>query len=284
MRNDGVLMKRVRTASFAAVLLGAMSLGGAAVQAQSPSAVPSGPATDNSAMCVGLMNEMVSMMRQHMGAGTMGPGSSMGPVMMGPGASSGPGMMGPGSSMGPGMMGPGSSPAAGGAMRDECLALMDEMMGMMRQHMGMQPGAAAPTPTPAADSHSEHHQSPAPSVAPGASAAAAVRVEVTLASPFRIEPAVITVPAGRPVTFVVTNTDVIAHDFFVGDEAAQAAHDAEMRTMGTMAHDEPNAIGVEAGQTKELTMTFATPGETLAGCHVPGHYAAGMKATILIMP
>jgi uncharacterized cupredoxin-like copper-binding protein len=50
----------------------------------------------------------------------------------------------------------------------------------------------------------------------------------------------------------------------------------------TMAADEENAVGVEPGMTKELTMTFAEPGTTLAGCHVAGHYGAGMKATITI--
>ncbi len=48
-----------------------------------------------------------------------------------------------------------------------------------------------------------------------------------------------------------------------------------MKEAGGMAmpKDEPNAIGVEPGQTKELTFTFDEPGTTLAGCHVVGHYA-----------
>ena len=32
----------------------------------------------------------------------------------------------------------------------------------------------------------------------------------------------------------------------------------------------------------ELTHTFVQPGQTLAGCHVAGHYAVGMKATITV--
>ena len=111
-----------------------------------------------------------------------------------------------------------------------------------------------------------------------------VRVEVTLTDKLKIEPSAITVPAGVPVTFVVTNTGAILHEFVVGDEEVQAEHEEEMKEAGgmTMAEDEPDAIGVEAGQTKELTMTFDEPGTTLAGCHVVGHYGAGMKATITI--
>jgi uncharacterized cupredoxin-like copper-binding protein len=111
-----------------------------------------------------------------------------------------------------------------------------------------------------------------------------VRVAVTLTDKLKIEPSVITVPAGVPVTFVVTNTGAILHEFVVGDVEVQAEHEEEMKESGgmTMAEDEPDAIGVEAGQTKELVMTFDQPGTTLAGCHVVGHYGAGMQATITI--
>ena len=112
--------------------------------------------------------------------------------------------------------------------------------------------------------------------------AAATRIEVSLADTLRIEPSPMTVPAGVPVTFVVTNTGAIEHEFFIGDEAAQADHEAEMLEMGGMSHDEPAGIALDPGETKELTYTFAEPGESLAGCHVVGHYGGGMKATIVV--
>jgi uncharacterized cupredoxin-like copper-binding protein len=49
-----------------------------------------------------------------------------------------------------------------------------------------------------------------------------------------------------------------------------------------MTHDEPEGIAVRPGETKELTYTFAQAGGTLAGCHVAGHYAGGMKAAITV--
>ena len=121
------------------------------------------------------------------------------------------------------------------------------------------PPTATPTPTPIAD-----------------------RVVVTLTDGFKIEPASITVPRGVPVTFVITNSGVIEHEFYIGDESAQAVHEAEMQAMGGMSHDEPEGIAVAAGGTRELTYTFTTAGQTLAGCHEAGHYAAGMKATITV--
>jgi uncharacterized cupredoxin-like copper-binding protein len=112
-------------------------------------------------------------------------------------------------------------------------------------------------------------------------ASSTTRIEVKLTDTLKMEPASMSVPAGVPVTFVVTNTGAIDHEFYLGDEAAQAEHDEEM-AMGGMTHDEPEGIGLKPGETKELTYTFAEAGTTLAGCHVPGHYVAGMKAQITV--
>jgi uncharacterized cupredoxin-like copper-binding protein len=117
---------------------------------------------------------------------------------------------------------------------------------------------------------------------PPASTAADTRIEVTLDDTLEIEPATMTVPAGVPVTFVVTNAGSTDHEFFLGDETAQIEHDEEMMGMSGMTHDEPEGIGVKPGETKELTFTFPKAGRVLAGCHVNGHYAAGMKASITV--
>jgi len=126
----------------------------------------------------------------------------------------------------------------------------------------------------------------APASEPSASAAVsapveAARIDVSLTDALRIEPPSMTVPAGVPVTFVVTNTGSIEHEFYLGDDEAQAEFEAEMQA-GAMRHDQPEGISVAPGETKELTYTFAEPGETLAGCHVIGHYGGGMKATITV--
>lgn len=53
--------------------------------------------------------------------------------------------------------------------------------------------------------------------------------------------------------------------------------------MGGMMHEDPNGISVAAGETMELTHTIDTAGEALAGCHVAGHDAGGMKATVTVV-
>jgi uncharacterized cupredoxin-like copper-binding protein len=106
-------------------------------------------------------------------------------------------------------------------------------------------------------------------------------------SPDRIE-----VSTGETVRFVFSNEGNVAHDAVVGDEAAQAEHEEEMRAaesassgagMGGMDHGpegEGGAITVDPGETGELTYTFAAGEGVLIGCHEPGHYDAGMKIAI----
>jgi uncharacterized cupredoxin-like copper-binding protein len=113
------------------------------------------------------------------------------------------------------------------------------------------------------------------------------------------EPTQVEVEAGETVRFVFRNEGAVVHDAVIGDEAAQADHEAEMRAaeetatsgsegeMGDMGHgatsgegDEEAAITVEPGREGEITHTFDTAGELLIGCHEPGHYEAGMKVAV----
>lgn len=128
---------------------------------------------------------------------------------------------------------------------------------------GAAPAASPPSQSPAGD-------------------AAAQTVEVKLSDALRIDPATMTFRAGQAVHFVITNTGTTNHEFYLGDEAAQMAHDGEMGGMAGMTHDEAQGIGVMPGETKTLDYTFAEAGMYQAGCHVNGHYAAGMMATITV--
>ncbi len=135
-------------------------------------------------------------------------------------------------------------------------------------------GASAPPAVPSAAT------SPAESPPPAASAS--TRIEVVLTDSMAIELDTKTFPVGVPVTFVVTNTGAADHEFYLGDEPAQVAHEAEMMTNGGMSHDDPEGIAVAPGETTELVYTFTKAGMTLAGCHVAGHYAAGMMTQLTV--
>lgn len=94
----------------------------------------------------------------------------------------------------------------------------------------------------------------------------------------------VTVPAGKEVTFEFHNTGKVVHEAFLGDDAAQDAHEAEMKAMGSggmagMATD-AHALTIKPGTTRKLTHTFKAGDRLFIGCHETGHYAAGMKVTI----
>ena len=108
------------------------------------------------------------------------------------------------------------------------------------------------------------------------------RVDVSMTDERRFEPDSITVAPGETVRFAVTNTGESVHEFLIGDEAAQAEFEDQMSD-GEMDHDTAAGVSVDPGQTKTFTYTFGETDEViLAGCHEPGHYEAGMVATITV--
>jgi Cu+-exporting ATPase len=111
-----------------------------------------------------------------------------------------------------------------------------------------------------------------------------VAVETT--DTLRFEPGAFTVTEGETIAFVITNSGALPHEFVIGDEGVQNEHEEEMaedaeEEMDEMG-DKPYAVDVPAGETVTLVYTFDEAGSTLIGCHVPGHYGAGMKATVTI--
>jgi uncharacterized cupredoxin-like copper-binding protein len=108
-------------------------------------------------------------------------------------------------------------------------------------------------------------------------------IEVSTRDTMAYEPAAIEVAAGEIVTFVVTNVGQSTHEFTIGDAAMQQEHASAMAHMPAgMAHDLPNSITLEPGETKELTWQFGHAGQLEYGCHEPGHYDAGMHGQISV--
>ena len=95
----------------------------------------------------------------------------------------------------------------------------------------------------------------------------------------KFEPAAISVPAGRPVTFVIHNTDPIDHEWIVGDEALHERH----RTGTEPVHNaRPTEVSIDALKERRTTVTFAQPGQLTFICHLPGHEAYGMIGTLTV--
>jgi uncharacterized cupredoxin-like copper-binding protein len=90
--------------------------------------------------------------------------------------------------------------------------------------------------------------------------------------------ATIDVDPGETVRFVVSNSDPIDHEFLIGDEAVQIAHE---RGTEAVHPPRPGEITVPAGETVETTYTFGAR-DLIFGCHLPGHYAYGMGGAIAV--
>ena len=75
---------------------------------------------------------------------------------------------------------------------------------------------------------------------------------------------------------MVENIDPIDHEFLIGDRTIQVAHER-----GTEAYHppRPGEMTVPAGTTQTTVYTFGTE-DLILGCHLPGHYAYGMRAPI----
>ena len=91
----------------------------------------------------------------------------------------------------------------------------------------------------------------------------------------------VTVPVGRPVTFVITNTDPIDHEWIVGDAALHERH----RTGTEPVHNaRPTEISIPARSERKTTITFTAADTLQYICHLPGHEAYGMVGVLNITP
>lgn len=117
------------------------------------------------------------------------------------------------------------------------------------------------------------------SVGPGeagfvAGTPASPRVISLIAGPgYAFTPSAITVERGETVTFEVTTTGPLVHEFMVGPAGAVAADQA-----GT-----PEVADIAMMDTKSLTYTFDGSGPYAFACHAPGHHEAGMRGTITVV-
>lgn len=118
---------------------------------------------------------------------------------------------------------------------------------------------------------------------PATSGTDAVRtVEVSALDTLRFDPASVAVRSGESVRFVVTNAGKADHEFILGDEPVQMAHEEAMSEGNHNQMDAMASLSLKPGETTETTVVFDRPGEVMFGCHVPGHYKAGMVGVVTV--
>jgi uncharacterized cupredoxin-like copper-binding protein len=95
----------------------------------------------------------------------------------------------------------------------------------------------------------------------------------------RFDPTTVSATPGETVRFVIRNLDPIDHEFILGDQAVQDRHET-----GTEPHHGavPGEVSIPADTQAVTTYNFAGDGPLLFGCHLPGHWAYGMRGTVHI--
>jgi uncharacterized cupredoxin-like copper-binding protein len=112
-------------------------------------------------------------------------------------------------------------------------------------------------------------------------------------------PAEIQVKAGETVVFHLVNGGAAVHEFTIGGADSQELHEHQMALMdmhgtgpgtdmGGMATElertasASDSVHVPPGESRELVWAFTGPSAPLFGCHIPGHWSAGMKGSFVL--
>ena len=150
-------------------------------------------------------------------------------------------------------------------------------------HASHSHGAA---PAPAAAALPVPSSSDTVSSQPAASASAPLReLRIEMDDTMRFSPSVLTVTAGERVRLVVVNRGKLTHELVIGTADELAHHQREMKS-GSAAHHHhsDSEISVEAGQSRKVIRSFDKSGELGIACFEPGHYEAGMKGKLTVLP
>ena len=121
-----------------------------------------------------------------------------------------------------------------------------------------------------------------PAGAPGKAGNVSRTIKVKMLDSMRFEPSSFKVKSGETVRFVVSNAGQLRHEFGIGTTEEQKVHAEMMLADPEMKHEDGGVITVQPGKVGTLIWRFSQAGEYEAGCQVPGHYPAGMKARIAV--
>lgn len=109
-------------------------------------------------------------------------------------------------------------------------------------------------------------------------------ITLTMTDNMRFTPDRIEVKEGETVRLRVRNGGKMQHELVLGTHQELEAHAAMMLKFPDMEHDEPYMAHVAPGKTGRLVWTFNRAGEFEFACLIGGHYQAGMKGTVRVVP
>ncbi|WP_296753459.1 cupredoxin family protein [Thiobacillus sp.] len=109
-------------------------------------------------------------------------------------------------------------------------------------------------------------------------------IALDMSDAMRFAPDSLTVEEGETVRFIVNNRGRMLHELVIGTPDALAGHAAMMAKFPDMVHDEAYMTHVDPGQAGEIVWHFNRSGRFEFACLIAGHYEAGMRGTLVVVP
>jgi uncharacterized cupredoxin-like copper-binding protein len=95
-------------------------------------------------------------------------------------------------------------------------------------------------------------------------------------------PAAVDVKKGEQIEFIIRNTGVLDHEFFLDSFEHNAAHKIAMQNNPEMQHHDANAARLAPGKDTVILWKFTKAGTFEFACLIPGHYEAGMHGRVVV--
>ena len=87
------------------------------------------------------------------------------------------------------------------------------------------------------------------------------------------------VRTGTVVRFLIHNDDPIHHEFIVGGASVHLRHEQGKEATHPPV---PGEVSVKPSDVGETFYRFDQPGRFLFACHLPGHFAYGMRGWVVV--
>ena len=109
-------------------------------------------------------------------------------------------------------------------------------------------------------------------------------ITLRMTDDMRFTPDHITVQQDETLRLRVENKGQILHEVVLGTPATLGEHAQLMVKFPTMKHDEPHMAHVAPGKTGDLLRQFNRAGNFDFACLIAGHFQAGMRGTLTVLP
>ncbi len=107
-------------------------------------------------------------------------------------------------------------------------------------------------------------------------------ISVVMDDTMRFIPDSFDVIAGETIQFDVVNKGKLVHEFVLGSTDELMEHQAMMKKMPGMGHDESNSVSLETNASGSVIWSFTNTGVVDIACLKAGHFEAGMKGTVAV--